>query len=201
MELLSPIGIALVVAAYLCGSVASAIVVCRLVGLPDPRAGGSGNPGATNVLRLGGKGPAAMTLLGDVLKGIIPVIAARSLDASPELCIAVALAAFLGHLFPIFFRFQGGKGMATAFGVVAALNIGVLLAMGLTWLIVAAAFRYASLASLVAAISAPVAALALGLSPWTVTGLAVMAALLIWRHHDNVQRLMSGAESKLGQKA
>ena len=201
MELLSPAALSLILAAYLCGSVASAIIVCRLLGLPDPRQGGSGNPGATNVLRLGGKFPAALTLAGDVLKGVLPVLVARWLECAPAVCISVGVATFLGHLFPVFFRFQGGKGMATAVGVVGALHGGIFLAMGLTWLVVAAAFRYSSLASLCAAVAAPIAAWALATPIEYALGLAAIAALLTWRHRGNVQRLMTGTESKLGQKA
>jgi glycerol-3-phosphate acyltransferase PlsY len=134
------------VAGYLSGSLASAIIICRLMGLPDPRQGGSGNPGATNVLRLGGKKAAALTLVADILKGVMPVLIAHLLQLPPWSIALTALAAFLGHLYPVFFRFQGGKGVATALGATAALSWPVGIAFTLTWLVVAAASRFSSLA-------------------------------------------------------
>ena len=201
MELFSLTGLALVFASYLCGSLASAIIVCRTMGLPDPRAGGSGNPGATNVLRLGGKFPAALTLTGDVLKGVLPVAAALAFDADPSLRVTTGLAAFAGHLYPVFFRFQGGKGLATAMGVVGALHWQVFVCMGLTWLVVAALFRYSSLASLCAAVAAPLAAFLLTDSMWYPGALSVMTVLLFWRHRGNIQRLRAGTEGRIGKKA
>lgn len=196
-----PVWLSLVACGYLLGSLASAILVCRAMGLPDPRAGGSGNPGATNVLRLGGRGPAALTLAGDVAKGVVPVVAARLLDAPPPVTVAVALAAFLGHLYPVFFRFQGGKGVATAFGAVTALAWPVAAGMGAAWLATALAFRYSSLASLAAAVSAPLLALALLPDRAYAVGLAVMSVLLVWRHRANIARLRAGAESRIGARA
>jgi len=191
---------ALVVLGYLSGSLASAIVVCRLMGLPDPRSGGSRNPGATNVLRLAGRGAAALTLAGDVLKGLVPVLAAHALGASAAALAATALAAFLGHLYPVFFGFRGGKGVATAFGVSAALAWPVAVAMGLTWLAVALLGRYSSLASLCAGALAPLYAAWLTGEPAYVAGLAVMGALLVWRHRANIARLRAGTESRIGHK-
>lgn len=194
------LGLLLIASAYLIGSVASAIVVCRLMRLPDPRSGGSGNPGATNVLRVGGKIPAALTLIGDMLKGLLPVLLARAL--SNELVVAaVALAAFLGHLFPLYFGFKGGKGMATAFGAAAGLAFPVMLTMAVAWLIVVAATRYVSLASMIAAAMAPVAAFALALHPATFVALAVMTGFIIYRHKANIERLRSGTESRIGEDA
>lgn len=192
---------AVVLAAYLAGSIASAILVCRVMGLPDPRAGGSGNPGATNVLRLGGKGPAALTLAGDVLKGVAPVLLAKALSLSPATQALSALAAFLGHLYPLYFRFRGGKGVATAFGAVTTLAWPVGLVMCGLWLAVAAATRYSSLSSMIAALGAPIAAV------WLVPGspvawvLAILAAFVLWRHRGNVRRLIDGTESRIGQRA
>ena len=194
-------GILLAAAGYLLGSVASAVVVCRLMGLPDPRQGGSGNPGATNVLRLGGKKAAAVTLAGDVAKGVVPVLAAKILSPEPVVWAVTALAAFLGHLYPVFFRFQGGKGVATALGAVGALAWPVGLAMGLVWLAVAGVSRYASLASLCAAVASPLAALVFAPDLGTVACLVLMSSLLVWRHRANVQRLMAGTESRIGEKA
>ena len=193
--------IAMVLAAYLIGSVASAIVVCRLRGLPDPRGEGSGNPGATNVLRIGGKGPAALTLAGDVAKGVVPVLAARGLGFDLEVQAACAFAAFLGHVFPVFFRFEGGKGVATAFGVAFALAWSVGLAMGVAWLGVAAATRYSSLSSMVAGVASPVLAWWLTGEPAVISAFAAMATLLVWRHRANIARLAAGEESRIGQKS
>jgi glycerol-3-phosphate acyltransferase PlsY len=192
------IGIVLIVLGYLCGSVASAIVVCRIMKLPDPRQGGSGNPGATNVLRIAGKRPAALTLAGDVLKGAVPVLLAHLLSASPTVLAGTALAAFLGHLYPVFFGFKGGKGVATAFGAIGALVFPVALFMGAVWAIVAMATRYASLASMSAAVVAPIFALVFIREPAYVIGLTLMAALLIYRHWGNIQRLRHGTESEIG---
>ncbi len=186
--------------AYLFGSISSAIVVCKVMGLPDPRQEGSCNPGATNVLRLGGKKAAIITLLGDVIKGVIPVLAAKlyGLDTL-SLCL-VAFAAFIGHLYPIFFRFQGGKGVATAFGCLVALSWPVGVALVVTWLLVAFACRYSSLAALIAAVLAPV-------FTWYFTNLTytlmvcVMSLLLIYRHRTNLRKLWEGKESKIGKKS
>ena len=185
---------------YLSGSLASAIIICKNMGLPDPRSGGSGNPGATNVLRLGGKKAAVLTLLGDVFKGVLPVLAAHGLGL-PALTIALtSLGCFLGHLYPVYFRFQGGKGVATAFGAIIALDWRVGLIFGLIWLLLAAGTRYASLASLLAGLSAPVAAWLLSGRIPDVTVLGCIALFIIWRHRVNIQRLLAGTEGKIGQK-
>lgn len=191
---------AIVLAAYLAGSVASAVLVCRAMGLPDPRAKGSGNPGATNVLRVGGKRPAALTLAGDVLKGVLPVLLAKALSLSPATQALSAFAAFLGHLYPLYFRFQGGKGVATALGAITALFWPVGLAMCALWLAVAAVTRYSSLASMVAALGAPAAAFWLSAGPVNVAVLAAVAVLLLWRHRGNVRRLIAGTESRIGRR-
>lgn len=191
----------LVLAGYLAGSVASAVLVCRLLGLPDPRLQGSRNPGATNVLRLGGRKAAAITLAGDYLKGLLPVLLAGALGAPPLVVTATGLAAFLGHLYPVFFGFQGGKGVATAFGVVSALAWPVALAMGVTWLAMAKLFRYSSLASITSAALAPVYAWLLRGDTILSGGLAVLAALMLWRHRANIARLVAGTESRIGAKA
>ena len=143
-------------AAYLLGSVSSAILSSRLLGLPDPRTEGARNPGATNVLRLGSKPGAVLTLAGDIAKGVVPVVAARWILDEPVLLTLAALGAFLGHLFPVYFRFEGGKGVATALGVLAAIDWQLALILIATWLVVAAVFRYSSLAALVTAAAAPV---------------------------------------------
>jgi glycerol-3-phosphate acyltransferase PlsY len=194
-----------VLLAYLAGSLSFAVIVSRCLGLTDPRSYGSGNPGATNVLRSGHKGAAVLTLLFDALKGMVPIWVAQhgvSAWALPAEAVAwVGLAAFLGHLWPVFFQFKGGKGVATAAGVLLALNPWLGLATLLTWLLVAVVFRYSSLAALVAAVSAPCYQWLLG-GLGTTTGVVVlMGALLVWRHQANIKKLLQGTESKLGSRS
>lgn len=188
--------IAVLVGAYLMGSLSSAIVLCRLAGLPDPRSQGSGNPGATNVLRFGGKKLAATVLIIDVLKGVIPVVVAHLLGFDQAWVAATAFAAFIGHLFPVFFGFKGGKGVATALGgflALCPLLAGVILA---TWLAVFALTRISSLSAITAAAFAPV------YSVWLLDDVnarwivLVMAVMLVARHHGNIKRLLAGEESK-----
>ncbi|MCS3904628.1 glycerol-3-phosphate acyltransferase PlsY [Methylohalomonas lacus] len=189
-----------VIAGYLLGSVASAIVVCRLLGLGDPRAGGSGNPGATNVMRLHGRLPALLTLAGDLLKGLLPVLAAQAFDQAISVVALTGLAAFLGHLYPVFFRFQGGKGVATLIGVLFGLYWLLGLGFVATWLVMAGLFRYSSLAAICAAMLTPVytALLVPNLLVVGVTG--VMTLFLIARHRSNIQNLMAGNEGRIGEK-
>lgn len=197
-------------AAYLIGSLSFAVIVSRVMGLHDPRTYGSGNPGATNVLRSGSKPAAIATLLLDALKGWVPVVLVQWFGKPYGLgdgtLAAVALAAFLGHLYPVFFRFQGGKGVATALGVLLGISGWLGLATALTWLIIAFFFRYSSLASLVAAVFAPVYYVLFGGVLWYTEGpvtaaIVAMGLLLIWRHRENIQRLIAGKESRLGKKA
>jgi len=190
----------LALVAYLLGSVSSAIIVCRLAGLPDPRSGGSGNPGATNVLRLGGKKLAVVTLAGDLFKGLLPMLIAHALGVAPELLGLIGLAAFFGHLYPVFFRFQGGKGVATAIGVLVGMDWVVGLATVGTWLVVAVLSRYSSLSALVATGLAPawVAWRFGAIEPALACG--GMTVLLFWRHQANIRRLLAGEEPKIGQK-
>lgn len=190
----------LIIVAYLFGSLSSAIIVCRLMRLPDPRTEGSQNPGATNVLRIGGKVPAIITLLGDTLKGFIPVFIAKLLGFSPLILALTMFAAFIGHLYPIFFRFQGGKGVATFIGCLFALSWPVGLCWLATWLSVAVLFRYSSLAALISAVLTP-------LYMWLLTHQSVyllitsmMCLLLIYRHRGNIAKLYSGQEKKIGKK-
>jgi acyl phosphate:glycerol-3-phosphate acyltransferase len=185
------------VAAYALGSISFAIVVSRLMRLPDPRSYGSKNPGATNVLRTGKKTAAAFTLAGDTGKGLAAVWLAAALDGSVP---AAGLAVFLGHLYPVFYRFQGGKGVATAAGVLFGFNPWLGLAALATWIVVAALSRYSSLASLVAALAAPVYAWLLDVDDRRVMVIAAIALLLAWRHRENIARLAAGTESRLGQK-
>jgi len=191
------IGLAMV-AAYLVGSISFAIVVSKVMALPDPRSYGSKNPGATNVLRTGKKVAAVLTLLGDALKGFVPVLLA--VIYLPQAAPFVGLAAFLGHLFPVYHRFQGGKGVATAAGVLFGLDGWLGLGTLATFAILVAFFRYVSLASMIAAVFAVFFSWLLNLGGSTTVAVAVMAALLIWRHRENIRRLAAGNESKLGAK-
>jgi glycerol-3-phosphate acyltransferase PlsY len=188
--------IAFILGAYLLGSISSAVLTCRLAGLGDPRAQGSGNPGTTNVLRIGGKKLAIFTLLGDVLKGFIPVYLAHFTSLSAMALSFVALAAFIGHLFPVFFGFKGGKGVATALGVLLALAWPVGCAALITWIVVAALFRYSSLAALVTAVLLPLYVY-LWSNPGYLIAVIIISLLLIVKHRDNIQRLLSGKESKI----
>ena len=186
------------VGGYLLGSLSSAILLARVMGLRDPREVGSGNPGATNILRYGGKKAAVSTLLGDMLKGLLPVLLARSLSDEPWVLALTAFGAFLGHLYPLYFGFKGGKGVATAFGVFLGLHAGLGLALLLSWIVVALLFRYSSLAALLTAVLAPVYAWWLLPHPSYVGTSLVIALLLIWRHRGNIRRLASGAEDRIG---
>jgi len=193
-------GIVLIVVGYLFGSVSSAILVCRALGLPDPRSGGSGNPGATNVLRLGGRKAGALTLAGDFLKGLLPVLLARAVTDTPWVYAGAGTAAFLGHLYPLFFGFRGGKGVATGLGVLLGWSwLGALLTLA-TWLVVAMLFRISSLAALTAFLTAPAYVYwATGNPAMTVT-MGVLAAFTFWRHRGNIARLMAGEEKPMGRK-
>lgn len=190
-----------IVAAYLLGSIAFGILVSKMFGLPDPRTVGSGNPGATNVLRSGKKSAAALTLLGDVFKGWFPVWLALQSGMLMWVVSAVGIAVFLGHLYPIFYKFKGGKGVATALGVMLAISPMLGLAAMLTWVLVFAVSRYSSLGAIVAAALAPVYAWML-LSAYKnyVITVVVMSLLLIWRHRTNIQKLLAGTESGFGKK-
>ena len=193
-----------VVAAYLLGSVSFAVLMSKAFGLPDPRSYGSGNPGATNVLRSGRKAAAVLTLLGDAAKGWLAVFLALQFTARDEqgalLVAAVALAVFLGHLFPVFLRFKGGKGVATALGVLLALNIWLGLGALATWMLMAALFRISSLAALAAAAGAPVYAMLLGLPHEWVLATGIMLVLLLWRHKKNIRNLLAGTEPRIGKR-
>lgn len=194
-----------IVLAYLLGSVSFAVVVSRLFGLADPRSFGSGNPGATNVLRTGNKAAAVLTLLGDLLKGLVAVLLARYFARQYGLSEAdiamVAVAVFIGHLFPVFHRFRGGKGVATAAGVLLGLNIWLGLATLTTWIIIAVFFRVSSLAALISAIFAPL--YYFFLFGFSVTALAILfiSLFLIWRHRANIGKLIEGKESRIGGSA
>jgi glycerol-3-phosphate acyltransferase PlsY len=185
---------------YLLGSLPFAIVVSKAFGIADPRSFGSGNPGATNVLRSGNKVAALLTLLGDALKGWLAVEVARMLDAGSAGIAAAGLAAFLGHVFSVFLKFRGGKGVATAFGVLTGFHPVFGLAAAATWMIVALATRFSSLASMISAIEAPFVVWMLSRQPELAAAAAAMSALLVFRHRTNIQRLIAGTEVRIGAK-
>jgi len=187
-----------ILAGYLLGSLSSAIITCRLMGLPDPRSGGSCNPGATNVLRLCGKKAAAFRLAGDVLKGLLPVVAVRALVAARTVQSAVAVAAFLGHLYPVFFGFRGGKGVATVLGVLLGLHWPVGLMTIASWLIIAKGFKISSLAALIAILLTPLYILWLKPDePAFLAAVLFMGTLLFWRHRSNIAQLLKGTEGRI----
>ncbi|MGD9168686.1 MAG: glycerol-3-phosphate 1-O-acyltransferase PlsY [Candidatus Thiodiazotropha sp.] len=190
----------LVIGAYLLGSISSAIIVCRVMGLPDPRSQGSNNPGATNVLRIGGKKAAAITLLGDSLKGFLPMLAAHLLGATPLLLAFAGTAAFLGHLYPVFFRFRGGKGVATALGVQFGLHWGIGLAVASIWLFIAKIVNISSLSALVSMALAPLIVWFIWPEPELVVMQILMSSMLFWRHRSNIQNLLQGAEGTISNQ-
>ena len=195
---MTPLALIMIIAAYLLGSISSAVLICRVARLPDPRTVGSNNPGATNVLRIGGKAAAASVLLCDMLKGTIPVWLGYFLNIDPIILGVVAIAACLGHMYPIFFHFKGGKGVATALGAIAPIGLDLTGMIMATWLLVAFLFRYSSLAAIVTVLVTPFYA-------WTVKPqytlpVAMLCCLIVLRHHQNIRRLLDGSEPKLGQK-
>jgi len=197
---LSMTELGLIVSAYLIGSISSAIIVCRLMGLPDPRSEGSNNPGATNVLRIGGKKAAAITLLGDMLKGVLPVALGHLFDVSTLTFALAAMAAFLGHLYPVFFGFKGGKGVATALGTQFGLHWGIGLAVAGIWLFMAKVVKISSLSALVSMALAPVIIYWIWPADELIVMQIIMSIILFWRHKSNIQRLISGEESLIGKK-
>jgi len=192
------VAIAALILAYLMGSVSAAILVCRAMGLPDPRTDGSRNPGTTNVLRIGGKPAAILTLAGDMLKGVIPVVLARKLDIDDFMLGAVGFAAFIGHLYPVFFRFEGGKGVATALGVMLALHWGLGLAVVGIWLTAFALTRISSAGAIAGFIAAPF--LTAWLMPEATLAMLVISLFLLARHRGNIRALLNGTERKFGKK-
>ena len=187
-----------VVLGYLAGSISTAIIVCRMMGLPDPRSEGSRNPGATNVLRFGGKKAAAITLAGDFIKGLLPVLLARLAGIDDFGLALTGLAAFLGHLYPVFFGFEGGKGVATSFGVILGLSWLTALGALATWLIMTFAVRISSLSALTAAALAPLYVWLFGLPLIYSAAILVMVILLVWRHRSNIRHLLAGTEDTIG---
>jgi glycerol-3-phosphate acyltransferase PlsY len=184
----------LVIIAYCIGSICSAIVVCRVMGLPDPREQGSGNPGATNVMRFGGKKAAAITLLGDLFKGLLPVLVGQFLGLPSVFVAGLGAAAFLGHLYPIFFGFKGGKGVATSVGVLLGFSwqLGILVIA--TWLLVYKLSKISSLSALIASVLSSGFAWWLGMSEAIIYASLMMTVFLLWRHQANIKRLLAGQE-------
>ncbi len=184
-----------IIIAYVVGSLNCAILISKVMHLPDPRQEGSGNPGATNMLRMHGKQVALLVLAGDILKGFIPVLLAKLVGVTDFGLACVALAAVVGHMFPVFFKFAGGKGAATAFGVLLALSFWVTLLVAIVWAVVVFVTRYVSLAVLIAMVLAAVLILFVHTSYFLPVAVAV--TLIIWRHHDNIERLKTGMEDKV----
>ena len=195
MNIILPILV--IIAAYLFGSVSTAIIASKLFNFPDPRTNGSENPGTTNVLRLGGKIPAAFTLLGDMLKGLLPIVIAKAIGLDDFWIVCVAIAACLGHIFPAFYSFKGGKGVATAMGVYLAINPVVGLAVLATWLSAAFALNMSSVAAMIATLFAPFYFYLVTGSGAYGFGLIVITALIYWKHIPNIQRLLMGIESTI----
>ncbi|MCW8333748.1 glycerol-3-phosphate 1-O-acyltransferase PlsY [Vibrio sp. SCSIO 43135] len=195
---MTPLALITIIAAYLLGSISSAVLICRVLRLPDPRGVGSHNPGATNVLRIGGKKAAAAVLLCDMLKGTIPVWGGYFLQIDPIMLGVVAIAACLGHMYPIFFHFKGGKGVATALGAIAPIGLGLTSIIMLTWLAVALVFRYSSLAAIVSVLLAPFYTWII--KPQYTLPVAMLCCLIVLRHHQNIKRLFDGTEPKVGEK-
>lgn len=196
---MSAIALAMVIFAYLCGSISSAVLVCRIAKLPDPRQQGSGNPGATNVLRMGGRLAAATVLLCDVLKGMVPVWIAYALGIQPFYLGIIAIAACLGHIYPVFFHFRGGKGVATAFGAIAPIGWDLTGLMAGTWLLSVCLSGYSSLGAIISALIAPF--YVWWFKPQFTFPVAMLSCLILMRHHDNIQRLWRGQENRFWGKA
>ena len=191
------ISILLIFSAYLLGSVSAAIIVCKMLGLSDPRTGGSGNPGTTNVMRLYGKKAAFLTLVGDIFKGIIPVLLAKVIVNSEFIIAMCGLAAFLGHIFPIYFKFKGGKGVATLIGILFATHWLLGVSYIITWILTALIFRYSSLAALIAALPIPIYSYFIEHNTQYTISFAVITIILFWRHKPNIYSLLNGKEDKI----
>jgi len=189
----------MVVGAYLLGSINSAIIVSKAFNLPDPRSLGSGNPGATNVLRTGNKIAATITLAGDLLKGLLPVLAVDLLTANHALVAAVGVAALLGHMYPLYYGFKGGKGVATMLGALLGFDWLMAIIWMALWLVTATIFRYSSLAALFATIATLIISWFWSDNSWLFVSLAVIAVFVFWRHRSNIKNLINGEESRLGK--
>ncbi|PSV25311.1 glycerol-3-phosphate acyltransferase [Photobacterium sp. GB-27] len=195
---MTPLALLMIIAAYLLGSISSAVLISRLYRLPDPRKSGSGNPGATNVLRLGGKSAAALVLVSDILKGMLPVWLSYFLGINPFLLGIIGIAACLGHIYPLFFHFQGGKGVATALGALAPIGWDLSGMLITTWVLTLVLTGYSSLASLITALAAPM--LTWLVKPEYTMPVSMLSCLIILRHHENIRRLLDGQETKIWDK-
>ncbi|WP_194437561.1 glycerol-3-phosphate 1-O-acyltransferase PlsY [Vibrio fluminensis] len=195
---MTPLALAMIISAYLLGSISSAVLICRVLRLPDPRKVGSNNPGATNVLRIGGRKAALSVLVCDMLKGTIPVWGGYFLNIEPIMLGLVAIAACLGHMYPLFFHFKGGKGVATALGAIAPIGLDLTAMVIATWLVIALTFRYSSLAALVTVLLAPMYTWMI--KPQYTLPVAMLCCLIVFKHHQNIRRLYDGTEPKLGEK-
>ncbi|WP_114766606.1 glycerol-3-phosphate 1-O-acyltransferase PlsY [Vibrio rhodolitus] len=195
---MTPLALAMIISAYLLGSISSAVLICRVLRLPDPRNVGSNNPGATNVLRIGGRKAAVSVLLCDMLKGTIPVWSGYYLGIDPLMLGLAAIAACLGHMYPLFFHFKGGKGVATALGAIAPIGLDLTAMVIATWIVVALIFRYSSFAALVTVLLAPMYTWMI--KPQYTLPVAMLCCLIVFRHHQNIRRLYEGTEPKLGEK-
>lgn len=188
------------VLAYLIGSFSTAIITCKIMGIEDPRSTGSNNPGATNVLRHGGKKAAIITLIGDMLKGLIPVLIATQLQMENTVIALTALFALLGHVFPVYYGFKGGKGVATFYGTILAINWQVGLIVLLIWLLIAALLKISSLSALVSILSTPLVLWYFSHSVELTMACAIMSMIVFWRHKQNIRSLLQGSETKIGNK-
>jgi len=195
-----PIYLIYALAGYLLGSISSAIITCKLMGLEDPRRVGSNNPGATNVLRHGGKKAAIITLLGDMLKGLLPVLVVSRLEPAVEAMAITGLAAFMGHLYPLYFRFKGGKGVATFYGALLGFNWMAGVAALVVWLLVAFIFKMSALSALISVLTSPFIVWYLTGSDILIATTTIMAILLTWRHRSNIKNMLAGKEHKIGPK-
>lgn len=195
---MTPLALSMIIFAYLLGSISSAVLICRLLGLPDPRTQGSQNPGATNVLRIGGRKAALAVLLCDMLKGTIPVWSGYFLQIDAVILGVIAIAACLGHMYPLFFHFRGGKGVATALGALAPIGLDLTGLVIATWLLIVAIFRYSSLAAIISVLLAPL--YTWWIKPQYTLPVAMLCCLIILRHHQNIRRLLEGTEPKVGEK-
>lgn len=195
---MTPLALVMIIIAYLLGSISSAVLICRILRLPDPRGVGSNNPGATNVLRIGGKKAAVSVLLCDMLKGTTPVWGGYFLGIEPIILGVIAIAACLGHMYPLFFHFKGGKGVATALGAIAPIGLDLTGMIIATWLTVAVLFRYSSLAAIVTVLLAPFYTWMV--KPQYTLPVAMLCCLIVFRHHQNIKRLFEGTEPKVGEK-
>jgi glycerol-3-phosphate acyltransferase PlsY len=195
---MTPLALIMIIIAYLLGSISSAVLICRLRGLPDPRTSGSQNPGATNVFRLGGKGAAGLVLLCDILKGMLPVWGGYFLEINPLLLGIIAIAACLGHMYPLFFHFKGGKGVATALGALAPIGLDLTGLLFGTWVVIVLITGYSSLASMATALLAPLFTWLV--KPQYTLPVAMLSCLIVLKHHENIRRFFAGKEKKIWQR-